>query len=229
MKARRLSIRFSIFTAVVVVALSGSAFADGAGTSLPATLGDWREEREEIALPETSIISLTELPQGRLSQPHPFIDFSHWEFGAFAGVADYSADFKANANWVVGIDTRVPIPGLPLGGWGAWAEAFVGNISRNIPFYYKKPSGTWYGVAGGGDYTLYKGEILAFRAQAGALYADWNNINALKNGVGVIVGADFAFFWIKHNDRATVTFNPQFTYDSKNWIGLYTLGFSYDF
>jgi hypothetical protein len=246
MNARGLSLPFSILcTAAVVLALATSAFADGSASGpgvpvlgdsrtdfsipLPATLGDWRDAAADLDLGEPSVISLSQFPQGRLAQKPPFIDFSHWEIGGFAGLADYSSDFKAKADWVLGLDTRIPVPGIPLGDWGVWAQIMVGHIKRDIPFYYPKPESQWYGVAVGGDYTLFTTDLMFLRAQGGVMYADWNNIYALKNGAGVLVGADLGFYWIKHYTKATVDINPQVNFDSKNWVGLYTIGFSYDF
>jgi hypothetical protein len=65
--------------------------------------------------------------------------------------------------------------------------------------------------------------------QGGISYAQWNNIHALDNGAGVLVGAEFGWYWIKHYSKASLTINPQLTFDSKNWVGLLNLGFSYDF
>jgi len=246
MKSRRMWLPHSVFyTAVVVVALSQSAFADGgaarlterflagdapsAELSLPTSLGDWAVAADEIDLAEASIISLSEFPQGRLAQKPPFIDFSKWEIGGFIGLVDYSGDFKADADLAFGVNTRLPIPGLPLGDWGVWGQFFLAHIKRDIPFYYPHKSGEWYGVAVGGDYTFLTTDLLFLRAQAGLMYAQWNRIHALDNGTGVLVGAEFGFFWIKHYSKASLTLNPQLNFDSKNWIGLITFGFSYDF
>lgn len=246
MKSRRLSLPYSILiTAVVFVALGQSAFADGTETTqvarllattepdaalaLPGSLNAWNAAAEDIDLREASIISLGELPQGRLAQKDPFIDFSKWEIGGFIGLVDYSSAFKASADFVFGVNTRVPVPGIPLGDWGVWGEIFLGHITRDIPFYYPKREGEWYGVAVGGDYTFLQTEILFLRAQGGVMYAQWNNIHALDNGAGVIVGAEFGWYWIKHYSKASLTINPQLNFDSKNWIGLINFGFSYDF
>lgn len=246
MKSRRLSLPYSVLlAAVVVIALGQTAFADGtesthvarllstgepdAALALPGSLNAWKEAAEQIDLREASIISLGELPQGRLAQKDPFIDFSKWEIGAFIGVVDYSSEFKADADFAFGVTTRVPIPGIPLGDWGAWGEFFLGHIARDIPFYYPHSKGEWYGIAVGGDYTLIKTELLFLRAQGGVMYAKWNNIHALDDGAGVIVGAEFGFYWIKHYSKASFTINPQLNFDSKNWVGLINFGFSYDF
>jgi hypothetical protein len=244
MKSRRLSLTHSVLiTAAVVVSLSHFAFADGepashvarfladggADLQLPDGLTEWKDAAEELDLREPPMISLSPLPQGRLAQKDPFIDFSKWELGAFVGAAVYSTDFKADPDWVLGITTRVPVPGIPLGDWGAWGQLMLGHIARDIPFYYPHSKGEWYGVAVGGDYTFVTTELMFLRAQAGLMYAHWNGIQALDNGTGVLVGAEFGFFWIKHNSKASLTFNPQLNFDGDNWIGLINFGFSYDF
>ena len=246
MKSRRLSLPYSaLFTAVVVLALAPSVYADGTEPTrvarllataepettldLPGSLNAWKDAAEEIDLSEAPLISLAEFPQGRLAQKDPFIDFSKWEIGGFIGLVDYSAAFKANADFVFGVTTRIPIPGIPLGEWGVWGEFFLGHITRDIPFYYPKSKGEWYGIAVGGDYTFLTTNILFLRAQGGIMYAQWNNIHALDNGAGVLVGAEFGFYWIKHYSKASLTINPQLNFDSKSWVGLINFGFSYDF
>jgi len=244
MKARRYGYSFFV-TAAVAVSLAPNAFADGnsprlvdrvlsledsaASTELPVALRDISPDVEEIGLREASIISLGEFPQGRLATKPSFIDFSKWEIGAFVGVEVFSSDFKADPDWILGINTRVPIPGIPLGEWGGWAQVTVGHVDRDIPFYYPKRSGTWYGGAIGADYTLATTELVYLRAQGGVSYSQWNNINSLDNGAAIIVGLDFGFYWIKQYTKASLTINPQLHFDGTNWVALFNFGFSYDF
>jgi len=47
--------------------------------------------------------------------------------------------------------------------------------------------------------------------------------------IGLLLGAQIGFYWIKHNPNAVVTITPQFSYDGSNWLGFFTVGFSYDF
>jgi len=224
-------------TVLSLFAVTSSAYADGASPSYTERaldamlLAPADDALESSVLPTTLDLWSSEeflLPQGRQSQQTPFIDFSHFEMGGFAGIADFSSDFEAKATWVVGLSARVPVPGIP-GNWGIFAEGFVSYIKRDLPFYYNNRAGTWFGGEVGGDFTFVRDEIWYLRAQAGILYAYWNNVNALDNGIGVLVGVEVGFYWIKHNQNAVVTINPQFTYDGKNWIGLFTIGFSYDF
>jgi hypothetical protein len=210
--------------------LAASAPETSECLGLPTRMTLWSAAEEEFEIGDAHPLSLSEfLPQGRQSQHGPpFVDFSHFEMGAFAGVADFSSDFKASATWVVGLSARVPVPGIP-GNWGIFAEGFVSYINRNLPFYYKNKAGTWIGAEVGGDYTFIRDEIWYLRAQAGILYAWWDNVNALDNGFGALGGIQVGFYWIKHNQNAVVTITPQFSYDGKNWIGIFTIGFSYDF
>jgi hypothetical protein len=168
-------------------------------------------------------------PQGRLSEKEPFIDFKHFEMGAYGGVVVFSNDFEADPALVGGLTARVPVPGIPLGSWGIFAQAFVSYVSRDLPFYYNDKSGVWYGLEVGGDYTFVRNETYYFRGQAGILYAYWNGVNALDNGVGLLLGAQLGFYWIKHNQNAVVTITPQFTYDGSNWMAIFSIGFSVDF
>jgi hypothetical protein len=248
MKARLLSLPYSILiTSLVGISLGQSAFAGGTGPdrdehplweaesgselALPASLNEWKDAAEEVDLGEVPIVSLSQFPQGRLTQKPSFIDYSHWEIGAFLSAVEYSGSFKSlhKPEGAIGISTRVPVPGIPLGDWGGWGEIFVSHISRNIPIFYPKRSGDWYGGALGADYGLIKTDLIFLRAEAGLMYAEWNHINALKNGAGVIVGADFGWYWIKNYNRASLSITPQLNFDSKNWIGLINFGFSYDF
>jgi hypothetical protein len=197
---------------------------------LPVRMNLWNAADEEALREAHRILFEDYPPQGRQqSQKTPFIDFRHFEMGGYAGVVDFSPDFKAHADWIAGITARVPVPGIPLGDWGIFAQAFASYINRNLPFYYSNTSATWFGGELGGDYTFVRDSVWYLRGQAGILYAYWNHVNALDNGVGVLVGAQVGFYWIKHNQNAVVTFTPQFSFDGKNWIGMITLGFSYDF
>ena len=185
---------------------------------------------EPFELPETRPLSLAEAgPQGRPPKDRPgFIDFSHFEMGGYVGVVAFSSDFEADPSFVAGITARVPVPGIP-GNWGIFAQAFVSYVSRDLPFYYDNKSGTWYGAEVGGDFTFIRDEVWYLRAQAGILYANWNGVNALDDGVGLLLGVQIGFYWIRHNQNAVVTINPQFSYDGSNWLGFFTIGFSYDF
>jgi len=174
------------------------------------------------------MLTSSALPQGRLAQQPPFIDFGHMEMGAFVGLVTFSSDFKANENVVGGLSARVPVPGLP-GQWGVFGELYAAGISRDLAFFYPHQSGTWYGGTIGGDYTFVNGEVLALRGQAGISYAYWNGVQSLDNGFGGTAGLDFAFYWIKHNRTATVNLNPQITFSGGNYYAFLTLGFQVEF
>ena len=213
-------------------AASASAYADGSSSrytekALDAMLAAPAEDAHEpLELPAR--MNFWAERQGRQSQQTPFIDFSHFEMGGFAGIVAFSSDFEADPTWVAGITARVPVPGIP-GNWGIFAEAFISHITRDLPFYYQHRAGSWFGVEIGADYTFVRDDVWYLRAQAGMLYANWNNVNALDNGIGILLGAQIGFYWIKHNPNAVVTITPQFSYDGSNWLGFFTVGFSYDF
>src|SRR5688572_1850102 len=117
-----------------------------------------------------------------------FIDFSRFEVGGFAGGVAFSNDFEADPSYVAGLMARVPVPGIPLGDWGIWGSVMISYISRDLPFYYAEKSGNWYGVSVGGDYTFWRDSIWHLRGQLGILYAHWNDIQALDNGIGILAG-----------------------------------------
>lgn len=159
----------------------------------------------------------------------PFFDFSRFELGGFLGVVAYTSDFEADPNGVFGIKGRLPVPGIPLGEWGIWADLFMGYIKRDLPFYYNHRSGNWYGLAVGGDYTLVRDRIWYLRGKVGVLYAHWNDIQALDNGLGLLAGVEIGFYWIRHNDKAVVTLAPEVSFDGDNAMMFLQLGFSVDF
>lgn len=238
----------SLFTAVAVVALAQSAFAEdetlargpravdavvtptlGAAeisfeAPLPTRVGDSIDESE---LKEAWGIKLDFLPQGRMSSKPPFIDFSKWEIGGFAGAVMYSADFEAGLNYILGVTTRVPVTGL--GQLGIYAEAFISYVDRDLPFYYDHRAGSWYGIGLGLDYTIWKGTLGYIRPQVGVVYAYWNGVNSLDNGLGITIGVQIGLFWIRNNDRTSVTFMPQFQMQSSDYMIFLPIGFSVDF
>lgn len=193
---------------------------------LPLQLDSWGElAREDGTL---SALSLSALPQGRLASQPPFIDFGRTEFGGFAGVVTYSSAFKAKADYVLGLDARVPVPGLP-GNFGIWADAYVGYISRDLAFFYPNQSGNWFGGTVGMDYTFLDGEIFVFRGQAGVAYAYWNGVQSLDNGFGGTVGVDIGWYWIKHYRKATLNITPQITFNGSNYYAFISFGFQVEF
>jgi len=197
-----------------------------AADALPAQLDFWGDDPREYG--DYSILSLSPMPQGRLSTKPPFIDFDRTEFGGFAGIVDFSSKFKASADFAVGLTARVPVPGLP-GDFGIWADVYVGEITRKLPFFYPHQSGTWYAGTIGGDYTFTNGEIFVLRGQAGVSYTDWNGVQSLSNGIGGTVGMDFAFYWIKHYRKATVDITPQIVFSGANYYILFNVGFQVEF
>jgi len=238
----------ALFTAVAVVALAQSAFADedflgrptraveavltptfeaaevSADTPLPARL-----DIDESDLREAHGIKLDFLPapQGRMSSKPPFIDFSKWELGGFAGAVMYSSDFEAGLNYILGVTSRVPVTGL--GQLGIYAEAFISYVDRDLPFYYNHRAGSWYGLGLGLDYTLWKGTLGYIRPQIGVLYAYWNKVNSLDNGLGITIGVQVGLFWVRNNDKTSITFMPQFQMQSSDYMVFLPIGFSVDF
>jgi hypothetical protein len=162
-------------------------------------------------------------------QEPAFLDFSKFEIGGFVGGAAFSSDFEADPSYVAGINARVPVPGLPLGDWGIWGSILVSYLRRDLPFYYDNRNGHWYGAAIGGDYTFWRDSIFHLRGQLGILYAHWNDIQALDNGIGMLAGMEFGFYWIKNYDKAVFGINPMLSFDGDNYIFMLQLGFHVDF
>jgi len=203
------------------------------GPVLPTELGAWTNLAADVP-PEEDLLSWRSLslepePQGRLNTAPPFIDFKNLELGGFAGVVSYSSAFKARADYVLGVSSRVPAPGIPLGDWGIWAELYLSHIKRDLPFFYPDKVGNWFGLDAGLDYTFHKDSIFFVRGQAGVVYAYWNRIQSIDNGIGGMLGAEVGFFWIRGIDKAVLTINPQFNFDGKNYFIFIPVGFSVRF
>jgi hypothetical protein len=178
---------------------------------------------DELNLAEAHAISLELFPQGRMTSKPPFIDTSKWEIGGFAGAVVYSSNFEAKTSYILGLNTRVPVPGL--GGLGLFGQVFLSYIDRDLPFFYNKQSGTWYGLGLGADYTLWRGTLGYVRPQVGVMYAYWGGVNSLDNGLGIMVGVQVGLFWIKNNDKTSVTFTPQFQFDGTDHLIFLPIGF----
>lgn len=237
------SASLTLFTLAGVLALAQSASADDRRaleaflatptletpeieSPLPTSLDTWNEKMDEVELRDAHLIDF--LPQGRLSQKPPFFDFSRFEMGAYVGAVKYSSKFRADPNFVAGISARVPVPGIP-GDWGLWGHLFFSYVSRDLPFYYKDQAAAWFGGSVGADYTLLRREIWFLRANAGILYAHWNGVNGLDNGMGILIGAEFGFYWIKGNNKAVLNIAPELSYDGESYLAFLRLGFSIDF
>jgi hypothetical protein len=238
----------NLFTAVGILALAQTAFADedvpparaldavvtinedleSFDARLPLSLDSWAAETDELDLREAHAISLDLFPQARMSTSRPpFIDFSRLEVGGFAGAVDYSSHFKAHTSYIFGLTTRVPVPGL--GAAGLFGQVFFAYISRDLPFYYSNTAGNWYGASVGADYTLWRGYLGYVRPQVGVTYIYWNGINSLDNGIGILVGLQVGLFWIKNYDKTSVTFTPQFQFHSSDHLIFLPLGLSVEF
>jgi hypothetical protein len=162
------------------------------------------------------------------SSERPFVDWERIEPGAFLGFVVYSSGFRADPSGVLGVSLRLPIPGLP-GRWAAFAEGFVSHVNRDLAFFYSDQAGNWYGATVGGDYTLYEGSFAYFRARGGILYANFNGVRELDNGLGFLLGAELGFFWVKHTDRFRLTITPEYSFSGSDSLMLMTAGLSFYF
>jgi hypothetical protein len=186
---------------------------------------------EEEAFPplESLPTALADPQQGTRNAKPPFINWSGADWGAFAGLVNYSSSFKGKTSWALGLEARVPVPGLPLGRWALFAEVFAAYLKRDLPFFYDHQSATWFGGILGADYTLFHGEVAYFRLQGGIEYSYFNHINSVDNGFGGVVGAQLGFFWIRNNYSTSVTLTPQFVSNGTDYFILGTVGFLINF
>jgi len=196
-----------------------------AETPLPTRLAAKRQQEDDMR----DEYRRADYRRVKARQEPAFIDFSRFEAGIFAGGVAFSNDFEADPSYVAGIMARVPVPGLPLGDWGIWGSLMISYIKRDLPFYYQDKSGNWYGASIGGDYTFWRDSIFHVRGQLGILYAHWNDIQALDNGIGILAGLEFGFYWIKNYDKAVFGINPQISYDGENTIMMLQFSFHVDF
>lgn len=190
---------------------------------LPSSISQWtRLESSFEPGPEAAELSL--LPQVRRSLAPPLFDFDHFQAGIIGGLANFGPSFKANSNYLFGVEAHLGMPALPLDHWGLWGQAFISYIHRDLPFFYTRQAENWYGGAVGGDFTFKLSDIAYFRPQAGLFYADFNKVNGVQSGIGGILGGQIGLFWIKRDNRAIFTINPQFTSNGKDWMVLTTIG-----
>jgi hypothetical protein len=159
----------------------------------------------------------------------PLIDWERIEPGIFTGLVYYGSGFRADPEALLGVSLRLPIPGLPTSRFAAFAEFFGSYVNRDLPFFYSNQAGTWYGATVGGNYTLYDGPYAYVRARGGIIYADFNGVRELKNGMGILVGGELGFYWVQHTDRFRVTIIPEYTFSGKDSMILLTLGLSFYF
>jgi len=197
--------------------------------ALPPRLADSMGLEEDLSSDETLPVPTSLHPQSMKGSKTGFFDFSRFEWGVFAGLVDYSPSFKGKVGWALGLDARVPVPGISWGRWALFAEAYLAYLDRNLPFFYARPKGTWYGGAGGADFTLARGEVAYLRLQGGIDYSYFNRINSVDNGFGGMVGAQLGFFWIRQNTKTSVILSPQFVSNGKDWYVLGTFGASFEF
>src|SRR4029079_19609923 len=104
--AHRPSALVVLSTVVALFAAASSAAANGdpriseTSLGLPTQLSFWGGAAETTEFPDARPLSLAEpFPQGRQTQQTPFIDFSHFEMGGFAGIVAFSSDFEADPTW----------------------------------------------------------------------------------------------------------------------------------
>ncbi len=231
-----------------VFAIAGFFFLAGAGFALPARAEDETappltlEMTLEGAEDETARrdedpaplrLEYPQQPKQRQPAPHgpqqPFIDWAHLEVNLFAGLTLFSGDFDADPTWCAGLQVRVPVPGLPLQKWGVFAEAIFSNIDRDLGALYSNTSANFFCVAGGADFTFVKNDSMFLRGQGGLLFASFGNVDGVDNGAGALLGLSGGVYWIRKNNQLSVTYNPQFTWDTNDWIMFHTVGLNIDF
>ena len=138
-------------------------------------------------------------PSGPVPAPEepstPIIDFDWLELHVRVGMAIFSKEFHIDPSPVFEIEGRAPIPWLspssnPDGDYfGAFAQLGFAVIKRTIEPQVDKPSGAALMLAVGMDYTVLRNTTWMILVRGGIIYATYNGVTDLQDGIGPMVGA----------------------------------------
>ncbi len=168
------------------------------------------------------------LPRGKSARRSPFLNLERTEFQPFVGAIAFSSEFEADPTLSAGLLLRVPTS-LFDGRIGLWGEAAVSRIERDLPFYQPDKEGNFFLFGGGFDYEVAHGDVFFLRAQVGALYSYFNDVNQVENGFGAVAGLSFGWHWIRFTRNVYMTLNPQLAFDGEDWMLLLNVGMGFDF
>lgn len=168
------------------------------------------------------------IPRGRTAGGRPLLDFEHLEFQPFVAGIAFSSEFDADPTLGAGVLLRLPTSLLD-GRAGLWGQAAVSHIERDLAFYQPDKEGNFFLFGAGADFEIVHSELVFLRPQLGFLYAWYDDVNQLENGLGIVGGLSLGWHWVKFTRTTYMTFNPQFAYDGEDWILLVSIGMGFDF
>lgn len=207
-----------------------------AGQDLPRELGDEREVRaedaggiDELEFADSAVRLPLVLGDPQVPRAAARGFFGRVEGNAFLGVAIPGSNFEAGATWTAGVLGRLPAPGLPTGRFGIFGQGLISYLDRDLPSFYSDLSGSFYTFTVGLDFKLFQDETWWLLAQAGGVYAYFGGIAGLENGFGGELGLQAGIHFIRRNTQTSITLNPQFIYDGKDWILFANVGLHLQF
>lgn len=217
------------------IALLGLLGAAGEEGQLPTRLADVALEavgEADLSLAESLVPSPPPsnilFQARRAAAPRPFFDFARSELAGFVGMAQFSGDFEADPGFEAGVLFHLPLP--RLGGTGIWVEGLYGSIDRDIDQrLYQNVDGNYLAGGFGLDYTLVDTERFLIRPQAGMMYVKYDDIDGLEDGLGGLLGVVLGLHWVKLRQTVTITYNPQWLFDSGDWILFHSIGINVTF
>jgi hypothetical protein len=160
--------------------------------------------------------------------PRGFVDFQWLELTPSAGFAVYSSKYLADPAPAFSLRAHAPMPWLSPKSdakgdyFGLFAEAAFATIDRKMSPSVSDRSGLCMFVSAGIDFSLLRDPTWILVARAGGLYAHYNNVADLKNGIGPMVGATLG---VQLSGRLALTYSPEVVFgDNGSTIFFNTLG-----
>lgn len=158
-----------------------------------------------------------------------FFDWEHFEGSAFLGAVHFSGDFEADPSWSAGLLLRVPVPGLPLDHWGIFVEGIASHLDRDLPVIFDNHEDFFYAGVIGADFTFVQEREWFLAAQGGLLYVGYGDIENTEDGAGGLAGLVFGIVLVTSYQTVSLTYNPQFTWDTEDWMMFHHIGIRIDF
>jgi len=160
--------------------------------------------------------------------PSGVVDFQWLDLTPSAGVAVYSSKFLADPAPAFSLRAHAPMPWLSPSSdargeyFGLFAELAFSTIDRKMSPTVADRSGVCMFVSAGIDYSFLRDPTWILVGRAGLLYAHYNGVADLKNGVGPMVGATLG---VQLSGKLALTVTPEAVIgDSGSTIFLTTLG-----
>jgi len=160
--------------------------------------------------------------------PKGIVDFEWLDLTPSAGFAVYSSKFLADPAPAFSLRAHAPMPWLSPASdakgeyFGIFAEAAFATIDRKMSPTVSDRSGLCMFVSAGIDFSFLRDPTWILVGRAGVLYAHYNNVADLNNGIGLLAGATLG---IQLSGRLALTYSPEVIFgDSGSTIFLNTLG-----